>query len=225
MNKKYTEKTAAAICRKVLKSCKQSRPKNTEFHTGWTDAAGRACFCDGYRAYRLKSQVDGVPMAEPGKIPMNLDTAFRPLDAGKVVEMPAPDPDAVKTFIAEHRYMRKAKNIFDKTPYDLGELFPLVNPEFVADVLRLFPGGKWYVSESVQARQCAPVFIVHEQGTACILPVKPGPEKARQFEDQPAQAEEMQVPRRLSPPPSKHPQKNPPIILYMRNCQARRNFH
>lgn len=186
MNKRYTEKTAAAVCRKILKTCKENRPKNAEFHTGWMDAAGRACFCDGFRACRLTAPVDGVPMAEPGKVPMNLDIAFQMLDAGKVVEMPAPDPGAVKSFMAENADKRG----HGSQPYDLGEFYPLVNPEYVYDVLRLFPGAKWYVSENVQARPSAPVFIVHEQGTACILPIRPGPAKRSQFEESPATVEE-----------------------------------
>lgn len=182
MNKRYTEKTAAAVCNRLLRRCKSEHISLSMLHTGWIDAAGNQCFCDGSRAYRLKTPVDGVPMAEAGKIPMKLDIVFNPLDVGKVVEMPAPDPDAVKSFAEAHSGKRGRGFL----PYDLGEFFPLVNPEYVRDVLRLFPGAKWYVVEKVAARATAPVFIVHEQGSACILPIRGGPEKNRQFTEEPA---------------------------------------
>lgn len=178
MNKRYTEKTASAVCNRLLKRCKSEHGRLSK---GWIDVTGNQCFCDGFRAYRLKTPIDGVPMAEVGEIPVKLDTVFKPLDTGKVVEMPAPDPDDVKSFIEA----RSDKRGRDFLPYDLGEFFPLVNPEYVRDVLRLFPGAKWYVVEKIASRPTKPVFIVHEMGSACIMPMVGGPEKNRQFTEKP----------------------------------------
>lgn len=201
MNKRFTEKTAAAVCKKLLKTVPDSRK---QYKTGWTNAAGKACFCDGFRAYMLNAAPDGVPMTEDGASRIDLSKAFAPLESGKVAEMPAPDPDAVRAFIKETGGGRG--------PYDLGEFLPVVNPEYISDILRLFPGAKWYVAASVPARMSAPVFVVHEHGSACVLPIRPGPEKRAQFvEDEPAQVEKSQQAEEQKPADDPKPDTAPPV--------------
>lgn len=165
MNKKFTEKTAAAACNRLLKSIRKNQPKREKFHTAWIDAAGRQCVCDGYRAYRLNARLDAVETT-PGQIPMDLDKIFAPLDAGKVEEIPAPDADAVRLETIH------GKNAGKYGTFDFGSGLPAFNAEYLQEILRLFPGAKWYLEQDENRRLCSPAFIVHEAGSACICPVR-----------------------------------------------------
>ena len=165
MNRKFTEKTAAAACNRLLKSIRKNQPKREKFHTAWIDAAGRQCVCDGYRAYRLNARLDAVETT-PDQIPMDLDKIFAPLDAGKVEEIPAPDADAVRLETIH------GKNAGKYGTFDFGSGLPAFNAEYLQEILRLFPGAKWYLEQDENRRLCSPAFIVHEAGSACICPVR-----------------------------------------------------
>ncbi len=191
MNEKYSKKTAAAVCKRILKEAKKGpRPI---LHGSWKDKAGNQCFCDGFRAYRLAEPLPDMPELDTDKLqPMNLDLVFKPLQAGAVVEIDAPDMDAVKAFISEHD-PRKPANIHKYTAFDLGEDKPDMNPFYIQEVLRLFPGGKWYMDPDPLGRLQKPVFVVHEKGSACLCPVhnaqkiKRVKEAREQAESKPAQ--------------------------------------
>jgi len=173
MNKQFTEKTAAAVLNRLLKCCQKNQPKKEAFHKAWIDAAGRQCVCDGYRAYRINARLDAVETSAE-QIPMDLDKIFQPLNVGKVEEMPAPDPEAVNLAIID------GKNHSRPALYDCGPGKPAFNAEYLREILRLFPGGRWYIETAENRRCCAPAFVVHDAGSACICPV-------RKKQDQPAE--------------------------------------
>ena len=154
MNKRFTEKTAAAVCKRLLKDAVKCR---ADLAYGWTDDKGRQCFSDGYRGYRFNNALPGLPWKEEHAAASALAQVFAPLDAGGLVEMPTPDADAVKSFVEAH----KRGGEFIGVPYDLGDLLPMVNPLFVLDALRLFPGAVWYVLPDLPKRITSPVFLVH----------------------------------------------------------------
>ena len=129
MNKKYTEKTAAACCRRLLKSAGKVAG---DLAHGWTDSKGRQCFSDGYRAYMLNRPLQGLPTEDKHLAAAPLEKIFSALDGGDVITIPAPDADALKAFQAAGK----------GEPWSLGEDLPTVDPEYIADALRLFPGGK-----------------------------------------------------------------------------------
>lgn len=167
---KYTAKTAAAVCNRLLKAARKT-PREL-FHDAWTDKTGRCCLSDGFRAYRLSSCPDGLNADRPAPLvcgnPFDLDkSAFSSLDTGDVVEMPAPDVNAVKTFIAAEKQKPGANMV-----YDLGAEFPSVNALYLLDMLRLFPCAKWYVDPDPYARMIRPVFAVCDEGSAALFPVR-----------------------------------------------------
>lgn len=173
---KYTEKAAAAVINSLLRTARKM-PRES-LHNAWTDEQGRTCAMDGFRAYCLNAAPAGMQVtltcrpdparaaayaAENNKI---LDYIFKPLDAGKTVEMPAPDADAVKAFMAAD------KKQGGRGVYDLGKEFPAVNVKYLWDIIRLFPAAKWYVLADPYARMVNPVFIIADEGRACLLPIR-----------------------------------------------------
>lgn len=174
---KYNEKTAAAVVNSLLRAARKTGREN--LHDVWKDEQGRTCALDGFRAYCLNAVPSGLSVtwtvcpdsaraaeraASNNKI---LSHIFEALDAGKVVEMPAPDADAVKSFLDAEK-----KNKLGTCIYDLGEKFPAVSAAYLWDMIRLFPVAKWYVDTDPYARMIRPIFIVADEGRACLMPCR-----------------------------------------------------
>lgn len=171
----YNEITAAAICNRLLRSV---RRQYSNLKNAWTDEQGRCCMADGYRAYRLAKTPNGLSVAwtceaESARVArVDLNRFFQPLEAGNVEEMPAPDADAVKAFIAANTTRQGRKNIFNDAPFDLGKRFPMVNAKYLLDVIRLLPGAKWFVLDDPYKRMVNPIFAVSDDGSALIMPIR-----------------------------------------------------
>lgn len=166
MNKRYSEKTAAAVCRKLMHNS-----SGRDFtHYPWTDAEGRQCFCDGYRVYRLQKALPDMPVMPENLTPADPSRFFKPLEVGAVVEVPAPDAEAVRAFIKNPNR--------GKLPFDFGEDMPAANPNYLLDLLRLFPGAAWYVQERPADRESGAIYIVHDAGSALLMPCRKGKDAA-----------------------------------------------
>lgn len=184
---KYTEKTAAAVCNRLLKAARKA--PNERLHNAWTDEKGCYCLSDGFRIYRLSSRPDGVrglsadrPAPAASGNPLDLDKrVFAPLNTGSVAQMPAPDLDAVKAFIAAERQKPSTKWI-----YDLGAEYPAVNAQYLKDMLQLFPAAKWYVDLDPSIRMVHPVFAVCAEGCAALYPIHVDHKSPKKPESTPA---------------------------------------
>lgn len=207
---KYNEKTAAAVLNSLLRAARK-QPREG-LHDAWTDEQGRTCALDGFRAYCLNTAPAGMQVTwtcrpDPARAAARaaennaiLARVFAALDAGKVVEMPAPDADAVKAFIAAEKQEPTHKGI-----YDLGKDFPAVNMKYLYDIIRLFPAAKWYVSADPYARMVSPIFIVADEGRACLLPVRVD-SKPWKAPEAPAAPVEKPAPAPVKKPAAKRPE-------------------
>ena len=218
---KYNEKTAAAVVNALLRAARKLPREG--LHDAWTDEQGRICAMDGFRAYCLSAAPAGMretwtcrpdPARAAARAAANnniLAHVFAALDAGKVVEMPAPDADAVKTFIAAEKQQPTHKGI-----YDLGTEFPAVNMKYLYDIIRLFPAAKWYVNVDPYARMVSPIFIVADEGRACLLPVRVD-SKPWKAPEAPAVPVEKPAPAPVKKPAAKRPEtvsNDPAPALY-----------
>ena len=167
MNKRFTPKAAAAVCHKLMDHSPAERELT---HYPWTDAAGNQCYTDGYRVYRLREALADMPVMPDHITPPDLSRYFKPLDTGDVVEIPAPDAAVLREFI-------KGRPRTD-LPFDLGDELPAANPAYMLDLLRLFPGGRWYVPAGAR-RETDPIFVLHDAGSALLLPCRKGTPAAR----------------------------------------------
>lgn len=218
--KKYTAKAAAAVFNSLLRSTAKSPRENLRF--AWIDKAGRQCVCDGYRAYRISEPLPGLPMMPDHLQPIDIDVFFAPLYAGKVEEMPAPDADAVKAFVEANRVQHKAKRVFNGAAYDLGKCYPCINPLYVLDALKLFPGAKWYVDADPYRRMISPVIVQSEHGAAIILPIRSSAKPCRKPEKPAAPVKPAATEKPAAPvkPAAKRPENIPAAgyayFLYVR---------
>ena len=87
--------------------------------------------------------------------------------SGSFEQIETPDINDVKVFA---KVFCNAKNM---KPYKVvsGDKVVYLNPHFIADAIKLFPGGEWFVNRENSKKN--PVFVIDENGFMLILPVNP----------------------------------------------------
>ena len=157
---KYTEKTAAAVLGKLLRST-QKEPR--EFlRYAWIDEAGRQCCADGFRAYRLNKPVANLPVIPARLKPLDLGRIYP--DAKERREIPLPCLEDVKAVCAADRANKDEPRRYQ---FPLGDGLPVLDPRFLRDMLQLFPDARCYV-----CGQFSPVLFVSEHGDGLIMPMR-----------------------------------------------------
>lgn len=171
----YNQKTAAAMLKKVMRAAaKNDRPTFAKF---WTDADGFTCVSDTFRAYRVAASPftpEDYENAHTTDAPVDLASFFKATSGSELIEIPAPDLDAIKAFIKQDRATHAHKDA-----YHLGDGLPYVNMVYIKEMVQLFPAAKWYVYADPKKRMIKPVFAICEEGQAIVCPV-------RVFDEQPA---------------------------------------
>lgn len=142
--------TVYSAVKRIVKAVGDTRPSLKGY---WIDSEGRQCFCDGYRAIRLKNHVDGFENVAG----MDLDPVMK-LD-GECVMLDLPTPGELKVCIASWKG-------FDRKFYDFGGNLPKVNAQYLKDILDIFPNA---VAKSYGTNK--PILFEDETGDALLLPV------------------------------------------------------
>ena len=167
----YNEKTAARLINSMFRANKKD---NREFmHHAYFDKQGRQCALDGYRAYRLKKPVAGVP---------DMD-AFQGIDLEKIIPSAATLADYftlelpaladVKTMLAEDNAAKRNKEeatfafTFGTDPD--GRPLPAVNLAYLADMLQMFPDA---VARCNAKNPFSPVIFTSPDGDGVLCPVR-----------------------------------------------------
>lgn len=166
---RYTDKKAARYCNKVLNDVENNRPA---LRNPWSDSFNRWFVCDGYRAYRLEHEPDGLPVylglhvntpAEQAKVTevhFKIEAMFDACYVDNVVEIPVDINDVIT-----------AARSKDDITIDLGEDFPVVNARYLRDAMEMLPGGKVYCQDNAR-RMFSPVYVKSPDGIALILPIR-----------------------------------------------------
>lgn len=167
----YNEKTAARLINAMFRANKKD---NREFmHHAYFDKQGRQCALDGYRAYRLKKPVAGVP---------DMD-ASQGIDLEKIIPSAATLADYftlelpaladVKTMLAEDNAAKRNKEeatfafTFGMDPD--GRPLPAVNLAYLSDMLQMFPDA---VARCNAKNPFSPVIFTSPDGDGVLCPVR-----------------------------------------------------
>lgn len=124
----------------------------------WLDSYGHQCVCDGYRAVRLLNPVDGLKEASGS---MDLSAVF-PASLWNWEMMALPSPGELRACIAEQKG-RRGKF------YDFGEGMPMVNAQYLKDIMDILPDAVAYRDPESPNR---PIVFVSDAGDALLLPVR-----------------------------------------------------
>ena len=141
-----------AAVKRLVKSASKSYRRDMQ--GCWTDSEGRQCFCDGYRAVRLKTHMVGFDEVAG----IDLDPIMA-VD-GECVELTLPTSGELKLCIAEQKGR-------DRKFYDFGDGLPRVDAQYLKDMMETFPGA------TVKSYgQVKPLIFESEKGDGILLPVR-----------------------------------------------------
>lgn len=156
----------------------------------WTDAQGRQCVCDGFVAFRLVDALPLPPRPANAPKPVDLDKLFCKdvTHADYLDSLPLPDSADVRAFIRAERARKaadrariaaakkegkeiKTAEIYFK--WDFGKGRPMVNAQYLLDVMTVFPDAKRIYFRRGSDGLLRPLQIATPQGEAVIMPIAP----------------------------------------------------
>lgn len=125
----------------------------------WYDSENRQCVCDGYRAVRMVSHIDGFDTVKG----IDLDKCY-PNVADLDTEIAMPTHGELKA----NRF--KDKSNPKRYLYDFGDGLPMVDAGFLKDVMDCLPNAKAYINGS--HCELATIVLKSDNGDAILLPVR-----------------------------------------------------
>lgn len=146
----------------IYKNTDDNRP---DVHGAWIDEQGRQCVCDGYRAARLFTPVENIPECKGFE---GLEKCITPC-YDYTEKLPLPTLAELKAYIKQFKAEHKAKEYKNTgIRYDLGDVLPAVNAQYLVDMLNIFGSDSAYWSGKVNAS----IYFKSEQGDGILLPVR-----------------------------------------------------
>lgn len=137
----------------------------------WIDAEGKQCLCDGMTGVRLNSpfKLTVAPEPECGER-FDLDAVIRPIRLNSVAlkSLPAEVRAKIKSDRAEYKASGRSKYESFVSTYDFGVDLPLVNAEYLLDLLELFPDCEIYAHDNPHY----PIYFKSASGEAVLCPIR-----------------------------------------------------
>ena len=158
----YTEKTAAAVIVRLLRETAKEGRENLKFT--WIDKDGRQCACDGFRAYRLKTPVPGLPDMPENVQPINLEMVYGGPEKNAVKPLDAPSLEDVKSLLLHDKEEPDPNR---RGCYFFGPGLPVVSIKYLRDMLQIFPDAVFTWSSTVSA-----LLVKSQYGDGLLLPVR-----------------------------------------------------
>lgn len=139
-------KSRLAICRNILRESKKNASNKAFWYANTVDSI--QYIADSYRAIALKKP---LPLEEkPDNVPFfDFSKLFdRRLTDGSPLEIP--DRKQLERYIkvAKAEQMSIKKEFRKAVRYNFGYGLPVVNAEYLADIMDIFPDGKFYANGS-----------------------------------------------------------------------------
>lgn len=160
----------------VKRICKRAVERNRHrpsMRGAWIDVDGKQCLCDGMTGVRLNSpfKLTVAPEPECGER-FDLDSVIRPIRLNGIAlkSLPAEVRAKIKSDRAEYKASGRSKYESFVSTYDFGAGLPLVNAEYLLDLLELFPDCEIYAHDN----PCYPIYFKSASGEAVLCPIRKG---------------------------------------------------
>lgn len=128
-----------SAAKRILKRAEKTSNEALTYATIQND---KQCICDGFMAVRLKDHIVGLPALPEGLKSIDLDKIVMMPDNAVELEL----PDISK--LSAHMKIWKAEHDKKETCFfDFGEQLPLVQAEYLHDVMTLLPEARAYVKD------------------------------------------------------------------------------
>lgn len=143
---KTQEKTRIAACRRILKSAKNYIALRLEFLQYANTVDSIQYVCGGYRIVAFKNP---LPLEErPDNVSLTFnfeDTLQRKTHDAVILNIP--DKKTLKAYIKEEKQKAKETKCKSVPKYDFGENLPMVNANYLLDMINIFPDGTFYADD------------------------------------------------------------------------------
>lgn len=160
--------TGSASAVRIAAAMMKKNDCRTALQYAWNDEAGRQCFTDGFRAFRL---VKPLPLpARPENVgdPIDLRKIF-PADASEWYEVDLPAAAELRAYIQQRTAEKKAAGESTRgILYSFGTAAPTVDARFLLDLVSILPDAKTIKYKS----KAAVLYAQGAAGDAVILPVR-----------------------------------------------------
>lgn len=167
MQRKEGRGSQLAGAKSLLKAAKKAS-RGAALQGVWIDGKGHQCLCSGYHAARLLRPLEGLPKIPEDVTPPNLDPIFDGCQANKPLDLPSVAD--VKLHIAQEKAEnpdkykgKRAKPVL----YDFGDGKPLVNAQYLLDLLQLLPN----CSATWDGNPIRIIMFNAQEGDGCLCPV------------------------------------------------------
>lgn len=142
----------------AIKRIINNNPNRTALQGIFTDAAGRVCACDGFRAIRLTYH---NPEELPTAAGLDIQRFF---DVARGWDLAPPTVDELKAIIKAANDAKQKIAV-----YDFGEDLPHVNARYLLDMLRIFPDAKIYRTANNPKNKA--IFFDSPLGDGLLMPL------------------------------------------------------
>lgn len=159
---------AKRICKRTVE--RNSHRPSTQ--GAWIDKDGKQCLCDGMTGVRLNGafHLTEAPEPECGDR-FDLGAVIRPSRENSIAlnRPPAAELRAkIKADRAEYKAKRISKYVDFIPKYDFGADLPLVNAEYLLDLIELFPDCEIFAHEN----PLSPIYFQSAGGEAVLCPLR-----------------------------------------------------
>lgn len=159
-----------AAAKRICKRTVERNGHRPSTQGAWIDAEGKQCLCDGMTGVRLNSpfKLTAAPEPECGE-QFDLDAVIRPIRLNSIaLKSPSTALRAkIKSDRAEYKASGRSKYESFVSKYDFGVGLPLVNAEYLLDLLELFPDCEIYAHDNPRY----PIYFKSASGEAVLCPI------------------------------------------------------
>lgn len=161
-----------AAAKRICKRTVERNSHRPSTRGAWIDADGKQCLCDGMTGVRLNSpfKLTVAPEPECGER-FDLDAVIRPVRLNSVA-LKSPSAAELRAKIksdrAEYKASNRSKYESFVSTYDFGAGLPLVNAEYLLDLIELFPDCEIYAHEN----PVYPIYFKSAAGEAVLCPIR-----------------------------------------------------
>lgn len=166
--KKSGKNKQASVIKSVIKNSIKTKPTQTDkWGVSYVDEANRQYVVDGFRAFIFNEKCDSVPISDEKLFKsevINLCKKVMPTEWKEELEIP--DRNALATYIKAEKAKRSKR---DKSPivYNFGKNLPMVNAEYLLDMLDGIQDGTLYNTGMYSV-----IYIKGLNGEAVLAPME-----------------------------------------------------
>ena len=170
-NKKNGKSKQVTVIKSVLKTAKQNN-NNTQWHSTYIIDNKQYVLC-GYYGFIFNNPVDGVPVASDQEIESSYIKIFQNAKNNDYnIELALPDRSELSAYIKTIKAKRKTMSAYlRKAPivFNFGENLPMVNAEYLLDVIDTLPNAKLMFYKD---HFNAPLYATGSDGESILLPMR-----------------------------------------------------